>query len=232
VSLLLCGSAFSVMGRLLAGNAPLRGRASLELVVRPFDHRLAADYWRIKDPRLAVQTHAVVGGTAAYLWFVDGDVPDGKDDFDDWAVRRVLNSATPLFREARYLLDEEAEVRDPLSITRCRPQWQRVTERAGEVDAGVVADPARREQIEVDVVVFAPAEPGEPKRVLPLGEAKWGKAMGPGHVARLARARELLAAKGYDVRDTVLVRYSGVGFDAALRDEPDVQAIGLERLYG
>ena len=56
--------------------------------------------------------------------------------------------------------------------------------------------------------------------------------MGPGHVARLARARELLAAKGYDVRDTVLACYSGVGFDAALRDEPDVQAIGLERLYG
>jgi uncharacterized protein len=30
----LCGSAMSVMGDLLSGNAPLRGRASLELVVR------------------------------------------------------------------------------------------------------------------------------------------------------------------------------------------------------
>jgi AAA+ ATPase superfamily predicted ATPase len=36
VCLLLCGSALSVMGRLLAGSAPLRGRANLELVVRPF----------------------------------------------------------------------------------------------------------------------------------------------------------------------------------------------------
>jgi hypothetical protein len=39
---LLCGSALSFMGRLLSGNAPLRGRAGLELVVRPLDHQLAA----------------------------------------------------------------------------------------------------------------------------------------------------------------------------------------------
>ncbi|MGP2442333.1 AAA family ATPase [Streptomyces sp. JW3] len=40
--LLRCGSASSYMRRLPAGNAPLRGRAGLELVVRPLDHRLAA----------------------------------------------------------------------------------------------------------------------------------------------------------------------------------------------
>jgi hypothetical protein len=39
VCLLLCGSAMSVMRRMLAGSAPLRGRASLELVVRPFDYQ-------------------------------------------------------------------------------------------------------------------------------------------------------------------------------------------------
>ena len=33
----------------------------------------------------------------------------------------------------------------------------------GEVGAGVVADPVRRSQIEVDVVVFAPTAPGEPR---------------------------------------------------------------------
>ena len=36
VMILLCGSALSVMGGLLSGNAPLRGRAGLEMVVRPF----------------------------------------------------------------------------------------------------------------------------------------------------------------------------------------------------
>ncbi|GGP00678.1 ATP-binding protein [Nonomuraea glycinis] len=337
VSLLLCGSAMSVMGRLPAGNAPLRGRASMELVVRPFEYRLAADYWRVSDPRLAVQTHAVVGGTPAYLRFLGGDGPQGPEDFDDWVRRTVLDPGTPLFREARYLLEEEADVRDSAlyhsvlaavatgnstrggiasyigrkatdighhlnvledscllrrepdvfhpsrSVYRVceplinfyqvvmRPRWGLLEsgraaavwkdararfsgqvlgphfeeicrafartedvfgELPGEVGAGVITDPVRREQIEVDVAVFAPAMPGEPRRVLSLGEVKWGKAMGPGHSARLRRARELLAAKKYDVRDTVLACYSGVGFDGELGSEGDVRAVGLGELYG
>ncbi|MGP4093353.1 ATP-binding protein [Nonomuraea sp. KM90] len=338
VSLLLCGSAMSVMGRLLAGNAPLRGRAVLELVLRPFDFRLAARYWGITDRRLAVQAHAIVGGTPAYLPFVEDDVPKGPDDFDDWVRRTVLDPGTPLFREARYLLGEEAEMRDSAmyhsvlaavaagnrtrgaissyvgrkatdighhlnvledccllrrepdafrpsrSIYRIceplvtfyevimRPRWgflesgraenvwadsgARFRDQVlgphfeemcrqfvmlepdyfgglpGEVGSGIVTDPVRREQIEVDVVVFAPAMPGEQRRVLSLGEVKWGKAMGSGHVARLRRARDLLDAKGYDVRDTVLTCYSGVGFDASLSGERDVRAVGLDELYG
>ncbi|WP_067892100.1 hypothetical protein [Nocardia vaccinii] len=42
IRLLLYGSAMSVMGGLLASGAPLRGRAQLELVVRPFGCRDAA----------------------------------------------------------------------------------------------------------------------------------------------------------------------------------------------
>ncbi|MFG2563567.1 ATP-binding protein [Streptomyces sp. NPDC048496] len=111
--LLLCGSALSFMGRLLAGNAPLRGRAGLDLLVRPLDHRLAADFWEITDPRLALQVHAVVGGTPAYRReFARGDSPSGPDDFDSWVTRTVLNPETPLFREARYLLAEEPDLRD------------------------------------------------------------------------------------------------------------------------
>ena len=60
---LLCGSAMSVMGGLLAGNAPLRGRSALELVVAPFDYRTAARFWGIEsDPSLAVLVHSIVGG--------------------------------------------------------------------------------------------------------------------------------------------------------------------------
>lgn len=111
--LLLCGSALSFMGRLLSGNAPLRGRAGLELIVRTLDHRLAADFWEISDPRLALQVNAIVGGTPAYRReFARGDSPSGPDDFDDWVVRTVLNPETPLFREARYLLAEEPDLRD------------------------------------------------------------------------------------------------------------------------
>lgn len=111
--LLLCGSAMSVMGSLLSGSAPLRGRASLELVVHPFDHRTAADFWGLTDAHLALQVHAVVGGTPAYRReFVRGDAPSGPDDFDAWVVRTVLDPASPLFREARYLLAEETDTRD------------------------------------------------------------------------------------------------------------------------
>jgi AAA+ ATPase superfamily predicted ATPase len=111
--LLLCGSAMSVMGRLLAGSAPLRGRASMELIVKPLDYRESARFWGIGDPRLAVLVHSIVGGTPAYRReFVAGDAPTSLEDFDSWVLRRVLNPQVPLFREARYLLAEETEIRD------------------------------------------------------------------------------------------------------------------------
>lgn len=111
--LLLCGSALSFMGRILSGNAPLRGRAGLELVVRPLDFRLAAQFWELTDPRLALQVNSIVGGTPAYRReFARGDAPTGPDDFDAWVIRTVMNPETPLFREPRYLLAEEPELRD------------------------------------------------------------------------------------------------------------------------
>lgn len=113
VRLLLCGSALSFMGQLLAGNAPLRGRAGLELVVPTLDFRLAGRFWGIEHLPTAVLANAIVGGTPAYRKeFVQGDVPDGPGDFDDWVVRAVLNPGRPLFREARYLLAEEPDLRD------------------------------------------------------------------------------------------------------------------------
>ncbi len=113
VRLLLCGSALSFMGRLLAGNAPLRGRAGLELVVPTLDFRLAAQFWGITDLRTAVLTHAVVGGTPAYRReFAQDDTPAGPGDFDSWVTRAVLNPGRPLFREARYLLAEEPDLHD------------------------------------------------------------------------------------------------------------------------
>lgn len=113
VRLLLCGSAMSFMGKLLAGTAPLRGRAGLELVVHTLDFRLAAQFWEIHDPRTAMLTNAIVGGTPAYRReFTRGDSPAGPADFDDWVARAVLNPARPLFREPRYLLAEEPELHD------------------------------------------------------------------------------------------------------------------------
>ncbi|HEY0639168.1 MAG TPA: hypothetical protein VGD67_16075 [Pseudonocardiaceae bacterium] len=112
--LVLCGSAITFMGRLLSGSAPLRGRAGLDLTVPTFEYRTAAAFWQVDDPALALRLHAVVGGTPAYRTeYVRGDAPSGRADFDDWVCRTVLNPASPLHREARYLLIEDTEVRDP-----------------------------------------------------------------------------------------------------------------------
>jgi uncharacterized protein len=340
--LLLCGSAMSVMGRLLAGQAPLRGRAGLELVVRPLAYRDAARFWDIDDPRLAVLVSAVVGGTPAYRrQFVRNDAPDGLDDFDNWVCRTVLNPEIPLFREARYLLAEEVEARDPglyhsvlaaiasgratngsvaayigrtsaeiahpLNVLEdshlvsrhpdmfrkgrstyqiaeplitfyqavMRPRWailelghaQRVWPQAqqaflsqvvgprfeqicrdwalladdafeeapAEIGAGVVADPANRTQIEIDVAAFGAAAPGERRRVLALGEVKWGRTMDLRDLGRLARARDLLAERGYDTAAAKLACFSGSGFDDPLQDaaadRPDVLLVDPSRLY-
>jgi AAA+ ATPase superfamily predicted ATPase len=348
--MVLAGSAMSAMGRLLGGNAPLRGRASMEMIIRPFGYRDAARFWGISDPRLALLVHSVVGGTPAYRReFVTGDAPASLADFDPWVLRTVLNPQLPLFREARYLLAEEADIRDTASyhavlgaiasgnatrggiashigrkspdighplavledsqlITRetdpfrkgrslyritepliifyeavMRREWTRLDrgdtagawrnsqatfwaqvvgphfeticrewassvsendgpgddvfgEAPGEVAAGVVADPLRHSQIQVDVAVFAPDDPGRPRRILSLGEAKWDKVMNLGHLERLRRARDLLAVKGYDTSATRLSCYSGAGFDAALHEvaaaDPLVLLIGLDTLYG
>ena len=341
--LLLCGSAMSVMGRLLAGTAPLRGRASLELILRPLDYRSAARFWGITDPRLAVMVHSIVGGTPAYRReFVGGDAPASYEEFDSWVLRTVLNPQVPLFREARYLLAEDADIRDaalyhavlgaiasghatrggiaghigrkspdighPLAvledsqlITReldpfrkgrsvyriCEPlivfyeavmrrEWTRLErgdpegawrnaqptflsqvvgphfeaicrdwaitagptafgEPPGEVAAGTIRDSAGRTQIEVDVAVLAPQDPGRPRRILSLGEATWDTVLTPAHLDRLRRARDLLAVKGYDTADTVLTCYGGAGFDPGLRQiagtKDRVRLIDLDVLY-
>lgn len=118
--LVLSGSAMSVMGHLLGGNAPLRGRASMDMIIRPFGYRDAARFWDISDPRLALLVHSIAGGTPAYRSeFVTGDSPASLADFDPWVLRTVLNPQLPLFREARYLLAEEAD----------GPGWTAATQR-------------------------------------------------------------------------------------------------------
>ena len=53
------------------------------------------------------------------------------------------------------------------------------------------------------------------------------------HVERLRRARDLLAVKGFDTRDTVLGCFSGAGFSGgtASRQDRRLRLIGLDQLY-
>ncbi|WP_406674120.1 ATP-binding protein [Nonomuraea sp. N2-4H] len=114
--LILCGSALTTMAELLGGGAPLRGRAVLELVVRPFGFRDAGAFWGLtEDPELAFRVHALVGGTPAYREMCGGSGPDGVDAFDGWVQRRLLNPASAMFREGGLLLREEPSIADPTS---------------------------------------------------------------------------------------------------------------------
>ncbi len=98
----------------------------------------------------------------------------------------------------------------------------------------MVSDPVNRTQIQIDVVVLAPAEPGRPRTILSLGEVKWDRVMDLRHVERLRRARDLLAVKGFDTQHAVLACYSGAGFDRELQADqrPDIRLVGLDQLYG
>jgi uncharacterized protein len=106
--LVLCGSAMSVMAKILSGTAPLRGRAGLELRLSPFDFRVARELHGIQDRPTAFRTYAVIGGVAAYARVMsENDVPAGPADFDRWVCRRVLSPAAPLFGEVDLLLSED-----------------------------------------------------------------------------------------------------------------------------
>jgi AAA+ ATPase superfamily predicted ATPase len=111
--LILCGSALTVMRDLLGGGAPLRGRATLELVLQPFWYREAALFWQLTDdPELAFRVHALLGGTPAYRAMTFGP-PSSREDFDQWVTQRRLNPASAIFREGNLLLREESGVTDP-----------------------------------------------------------------------------------------------------------------------
>lgn len=101
----------SVMGKLLTGTAPLRGRAGLDLRMHPFDFRTARRLHGIDDLMTAVELYAVIGGVAAYAReMVENDLPTSPADFRRWICRRVLSPAAPLFGEVELLLGEDPAV--------------------------------------------------------------------------------------------------------------------------
>jgi AAA+ ATPase superfamily predicted ATPase len=114
--MILCGSALTTMSQLLGGGAPLRGRSRLELIVRPFGFREAAEFWEVADdPELAFRLHALTGGTPAYKDMCGGSGPRSLAHFDRWVQRRLLNPAGAMFREGGLLLREEPSITEPTS---------------------------------------------------------------------------------------------------------------------
>jgi uncharacterized protein len=109
--LILCGSSFGQMRRLLDADSPLRGRADLELVIAPFAYREAARFWGLEsNPDAAFQLHSLVGGTAAYRDY--SPVLPEAGDISTWAIRSLLDPGSPLFREGRVLVAEDPALGD------------------------------------------------------------------------------------------------------------------------
>src|SRR5690606_9131816 len=110
--LILCGSAIAVMAALTGGEAALRGKTALEIVMQPHDYRQAAE-WLLKETSLALaaKVYAVIGGVIGYATdMVDHDLPRDEADFDRWVTQRVLSSAATLHHEATTLLAEDPTV--------------------------------------------------------------------------------------------------------------------------
>lgn len=139
LAVVLCGSALSVMGELLSGAHPLRGRARLDLSLRPFDFRTARAFWGIDDLEVALRLHAVLGGTPGYRDLTDPP-PAGLVELDEWLAATVLNPAHALFGETAYLLREDPRITD-------RALYQSVLAAiaAGETSPGAIANVLGRE---------------------------------------------------------------------------------------
>ncbi|MET8627313.1 ArsR family transcriptional regulator [Kitasatospora sp. NPDC004669] len=105
--LLLCGSAMSVMCRLL-GSASTA--IDFQLEVRRLDHRQGALLWGLDDPVLALLVHAVVGSSPVFRYDAAGeDTPLHRDEFDSWVCRTVLNPRLPLFWRAGHVIEREPD---------------------------------------------------------------------------------------------------------------------------
>jgi uncharacterized protein len=112
IRLIVCGSALSTMASLLTGTKALRGRASLDLVVQPFDFRTSAAYWGIDDFETAFTLHAILGGTPGYRDLLPALPPKRIADVPRWLASGPLNPSSTLFREDDYLLTEERALTD------------------------------------------------------------------------------------------------------------------------
>lgn len=110
-AIILCGSALSVMTEVLSGTKPLRGRAQVNMTIRPFDFRVAREYWGIDDPQVVFLVNAVLGGTAGYKPLITDAPPATIAGARDWLAGSALNPAHALFDETEYLLREDPRIR-------------------------------------------------------------------------------------------------------------------------
>jgi AAA+ ATPase superfamily predicted ATPase len=115
ITVVLSGSALTMMERLLEQGAPLYGRATARPRLAPLDFREAAAFAETADPVELLRRWAVLGGTPQYnLWA-------GAGPLEQVIKERILAKDAPLYDDPRHLLREGEGIRDPgtyLSILR------------------------------------------------------------------------------------------------------------------
>lgn len=136
--LVLCGSARAVMTRLLVGEAPLRGRAQVEMDIAAFGYRDAAAFAGL-PPSVAWGVHAVVGGVPGYMAdLLDRTYPRAAGEIEGWLVDVVASVHRPLIHEARAMVELEPGVRDAATYHSVLAAMASGASRTGEI-AGVLS---------------------------------------------------------------------------------------------
>lgn len=148
LTLVLAGSALTLMEQMLEQGAPLFGRATARPRLEPLDYRDAAGFARDKDPEALLRRWAVLGGTPQYqVWAGDGPL-------DDIINSRILSKDAALYDEPRHLLREGEGIRDPgtyFSILRAiangATQHNEIAQQAKATSASLAPKLARLEDL-------------------------------------------------------------------------------------
>ncbi len=108
LTLVLSGSALTLMEELLEGNQPMFGRASYRPLLEPFDFRDAAEFGSARlSAEEKLRRYAVLGGTAQYqVWA-------GRGVLRQILAERILTKGESLFEEPLQLIRGEDEIREP-----------------------------------------------------------------------------------------------------------------------
>jgi AAA+ ATPase superfamily predicted ATPase len=113
VRIIVCGSALSIMSRLLGETQALYGRAMLNICLDQFDHVDSAAFWGIEDHETAFRLHAIVGGVPGYKELTAAaPVPSSVDDLDAWLAATLFNPSHALFDEVDLLFSHEPAIKD------------------------------------------------------------------------------------------------------------------------
>lgn len=108
ITLVISGSALTMMQQLLEGERPMFGRAGYRPFLQPFDYRDAALF--AAETTSATQKllrYGMLGGTAQYqVWA-------GQASIREILKRRILTKDEPLFEEPLQLIRGESAIREP-----------------------------------------------------------------------------------------------------------------------